>query len=172
MGIATSPSGQMGLKGTLHSKWGWDSAPCLGMGKPCFKAGKTFDLMVLIKQICTLQSFLVRIQSQPGFVHEQSHWLRLLLGHYRYELCLPRSVWWLLQTPPHFSITVRFPYGPYGVRSEKGLPQSDLQCWGRLVVLPGSLFPLDESEAQGRPLHMVLPCPGGGAMRSTPPLPS
>lgn len=90
---------------------------------------------------------------QPGFVDEPSHWLRLLLGHCRYELCLPRSVWWLLQTPPHFSLTVRFPYNPHGVRSEKGLPQSDPQCWGRLVVLPGSLFTLEQSEARGIPLH-------------------
>lgn len=54
----------------------------------------------------------------------------------------------LLQTPPPFSIRVRFlgvgpckfPYNPYGVRSEWGLLQSDPKYWGKLVVPPGFSF--------------------------------
>lgn len=46
---------------------------------------------------------------QLGSADEQCCWLRLLFGHCRCELDLPRSVSWLLQAPTPLSIVVRFP---------------------------------------------------------------
>lgn len=83
----------------------------------------------------------------------------------------PRSDYWWLQSPPTFSIMIRFPvvklcrcpHDPHEVRQEWELPRSNAQCWQSGMSTLGSLFPL---EAQGRPLCMVLCCPGDGAMRS------
>lgn len=77
---------------------------------------------------------------------------------------------------PHhqFSVPVRFqwlgprfPWNPSGTRSEEGLSQNNLQCWWSLITHLGSLFPLEELEAQGWSLHEVQCCPGGGSMQST-----
>jgi len=46
LGIITSLSGQMGLEDTLHSRWGCDSAICVGLGKPGSKTSKTSILMI------------------------------------------------------------------------------------------------------------------------------
>ena len=43
-----------------------------------------------------------------GSANEQSLWLGSPLGLFRYVLSLPRSVCWLLQAPPPFSVTIRF----------------------------------------------------------------
>ena len=52
---------------------------------------------------------------QPGSADEQSLWLGLLLGHFRYKLCLPRSMCWLLQTLP--VLDHRLPCNPHDERS-------------------------------------------------------
>lgn len=40
----TSPSGQVELEDTLHSMWGCDSAPSLGIGKPSWQNFLVEDL--------------------------------------------------------------------------------------------------------------------------------
>lgn len=54
--VVSSPSGKMGLEGTLLNTWGCDSAPCLSVGKSNPRAGKIPPLRNQIKQICTLLS--------------------------------------------------------------------------------------------------------------------
>lgn len=125
--IPTSPSGQMCLGDTLHSRWNCKSAHFLGVGKPCCKAGKTSHLRIWIRQICTLLCFLLSMP-QRDFADEEICWLWLLLRHYKYELtflnlcagcCKPLPA-------PAFCVTVRypvfephrFPFNPCGMRSE------------------------------------------------------
>ena len=149
-------------EGTLHSGWGCDSAPWVGVGKQGYRADKIPRLRIQIRQICTLLSSLVRVHLQLHSADEQSCWLGLLLGHCRYELSLPRSVCWLLQTPPHFSVSVRFPVQSpwYEIRVQAPVKWPTMLCGGWLSSQV--LFPLEEPRALGRPLHMVLGWPGGG----------
>lgn len=51
---------------------------------------------------------VVRVLHQPDSIDEQSCWVALLLGHYKYELDLPRCMCCLLQAHPQFFFTVRF----------------------------------------------------------------
>lgn len=82
---SANTSGLMYLRDTFHSSQGCDSAFCLGVGKAGSMTGKTPSLMIQIKQICTPPSSLVKAHQGLGSVDEQSCWLRLLLGHHRYE---------------------------------------------------------------------------------------
>lgn len=113
--VVTSPSSQMGHEGILHTWFGCDAAPCVSGGIPGRSAGKTLYL-----QICTLPSSRVRIYCWLDSTDEQSCRLGLLLGHYRYEFRLPRSMYRWLRAPSPFSVTVGFPVAgpptPCGMR--------------------------------------------------------
>lgn len=173
-GFITSPSGQMGWDDILHSRWSWDSALCLGAGQLGSTAGKTPHLRIWIRQVYTQPSSLVRVYPWFYSADEQSHWLGLLLGCWRYELCLPRSKCWLLWAPPpspsqsdsqglspteYPAITLM---QDHRSGSHKATPV--LEEW--LFPL-APLFPLEELEAQGRLLFMMLHHPGGGTVLST-----
>ena len=51
--------------------------------------------------ICTPPCSLVKVHPQLGSTDEQTCWLVLLLWYCRHELDLARSMYWLLQAPPH-----------------------------------------------------------------------
>lgn len=89
----------------LHSGWGYNSAPC--SGKMGSRASNSPHLRIWIRQIFKQMCLLVRVCSQLHSTDEQIR-LRLLLGYDRYELGLPTSMCWLLQTPSYFSIIIRF----------------------------------------------------------------
>ena len=110
-------------------------------------------------------SSLISVCPQLGSADEQRCWLRLLFGHCRYELGLPRSMSWLLQAPTPLSIMVRLPVveprrcpcNPLGADQGELLQSSPQFCGseGVLVVLLGPLFLLEKPEAQRRLLHTV-----------------
>lgn len=45
-GVLASPSGKIGLEDTLHRGWGYNSAPCLSVGKPGSRASKDPTLRI------------------------------------------------------------------------------------------------------------------------------
>ena len=96
----------------------------------------------------------------------------LLLGHCKYEFGQLRSACCLLQGPPpprHGQIprSCRFPRTTPGERSGRGSYKMTHMLEGGQLSPWGALFPLEEPEAQGRPLCVALHCLGGGAMQST-----
>lgn len=109
-----------------------------------------------------LLSSLIRLCHYLGSTGEQSHWLGLLLGSCRKELGLKRSTCWLLQAPPLFCVTIRFPVqSPWG-KTGVGVPKKQLAMLGSWMSAVGSLFLTEEPQAQGRPPSVVLCWPGGG----------
>lgn len=57
-----SSSGHMCLGDTLHSGWGYNSAPVLNVGKSGIRVGKTPHFRNQIRQSCTPTSFLFRVK--------------------------------------------------------------------------------------------------------------
>lgn len=57
-----SSAGHMCLGDTLHSGWGYNSAPVLNVGKLGIRAGKILHLRNQIRQSCTPTSFLFRVR--------------------------------------------------------------------------------------------------------------
>ena len=51
-GVATCLSGPRGPEESLHSRWGCNSASCLGVGKLGCRAGKSLHLRSPVRQIC------------------------------------------------------------------------------------------------------------------------
>lgn len=106
-------------------------------------------------------------------MNKESHTLILLLGHCKYELGLPKSTWWLLQTPPPFSVTVNsqwfcFTDSPIILLlwdQSRGSHKATHNAEEGLVLSPGS-FSLEKPETQGKPLSVVLCWPGEGTMWS------
>ena len=153
-GVFASPSGQRGPENTVHSRWGYDSVPWLHTGKRGSWASNTPCLKIQTRQICTPLNSLVRVCPQPGSTNKQSHRWRLLCGHYRYELSLPRSTYRLFPASPlslsqsHLQwLSPADSSTPYSVGSEEGLLRSDPRYWGRLVDF---FSPLQELVARGR----------------------
>lgn len=139
--VVASPPGQMWPEDTLHSRWKYDSSPCLGMGKLGSRASKNLCLRIQIRQICTLQSSLVKVCPQLSSADEQSHWLGLVLGRCRYELSLPRFMHWLLQALPPFSLIGQFQ-------------------WLRLTDSPA--IPVVQNQSRGS--HKITPVLGVGTV--------
>lgn len=98
----------MGLKALSPSRWGCDSVSYLSMSKLGCGAGKHLVWGSQSGRPVSPPCSLVRVYPQLASADEQSHWLRLLFRHCPYELGLPRSVCWLLQTPLSFSVIVIF----------------------------------------------------------------
>ena len=87
-GVVVSPSSKMGLENALHRGWGCDSSSCLNMAKLGLRTSKTLHLKILIRQIYTPPSSLVKVHPQLGSAGEQILWLGLLTKHHRCELNL------------------------------------------------------------------------------------
>ena len=172
--IVSSSSDQMGSEDALHRGCGYVSASCLGVGKPGSSAGKTPHLRIWIRQTCTAPTSLVRECSWVGFAGEQNHYLGLLIGHCRYEFGLPRSMYWLLQDPPSFSIKVRFPVvepprflcSPQCCTVRAVIPSKWPTMRGELVVHPQVLFSHWKNWRLRGIFHVVLQWPGGATMQS------
>lgn len=143
----------------LQHGLGCDSEPFLGVGKLGFWASKTSCSGIQIRQTCTPPNSLVRACPQLSSAVEQSCWWGLLLEHQRSELSLYTEPCSYELNPTEY----RFPCNSLGAKSEQGRPQS--KCT-RLTVPPGFPFPPEDLEAQGKPFHVVLHWPGGGAMWS------
>lgn len=92
-----------------YSAGGWvmSQLPCLGKSRWGSRAGEALVSGTQFRHACTLSS-LVRLCHELGSADEQCHWF-VLLGHGRQRLSMPRSICWLLQTPPYLSVTMRFP---------------------------------------------------------------
>lgn len=99
----------------------------------------------------TSPTYLARPCQCLGSEDEQSLWLWWLLGHSRWEFCLPRAKCWKAR----FSITIRFPlvkpyrfpWNPLGWNWDR---DSQEMTHNTLEAYPGLSFPLENPEAQGR----------------------
>lgn len=142
------------------------------MGKLGSKTSKLPCLR--IRKIFISISYLVRRCFKLGSVEKSSHWLELLLVLCRWEFSLPRPMRWLLQASA-LSLSqsdtwwlnlIGFP-AIHWREIRSGGPTNWPQCWGRGIVVPyGLSFPLEEQEAEGRHLCVVVDCSGGRTMQS------
>lgn len=99
-----------GAKDTLHVGGVVFQDPCLGMGKPWFRAIRRPQLRIWIGTICTSLNFLVR--DTPDLVLQMSRAGYDYLGTTSIRLVCPDG--WFLQAPTLFFIAVRFPVvGPW-----------------------------------------------------------
>lgn len=123
-----------------------------GCGQTRLLGQESSHLTTWIRQICTPQGCLVRVQPRLCSTDKWNIWLRLC--HCKYKHGLTRSVSWLFQVPPliqHHSqtsgsalkIPLYFSCSSCGMRSEQGLLQNSSQCGrGGWLSLLDSLFPL------------------------------
>ena len=88
----------------------------------------------------------------------------ILLGHYPDKLSWPWSMYWLLLASPYFSIKVRSLVVWDQSRGSWKVTHNAEESW---LSPQGSLVLLEEPEAQGRPLYIVLHWYGGRAICST-----
>ena len=162
-GVVTSPPSQMGREDTLYSGCGCDSASCLSIDIPGSRASKTPCLKMWTGRSASCQ--VPWSKCAPDLVLQMSKatgWDYLLLGHCRYELCLPKSVCWLLQAPPPFlhhsqipsNCNPQVPLQSSWYETRARAPTKQLQCQEVLVVPPGFSFPTGGTGGSGE----VMPC--------------
>lgn len=144
----------MVLEGTLCSRWGCDSAPC----PQTKRALGCAEVLIWVSESCRAAPFQVPwSRCTLNLVLQMSSntgWDYYLCSASRNSVC--QDLCAVFKTP-HFCTTdsqelcpESSPVNLHDIRSEKGLPESDSQCWGRLVVPPGFSFLTCRTRTQGR----------------------
>lgn len=159
----------MCLGDTLHSGWGYNSAPVLSVGKSGIRAGKNPHLRNQIRQSCTPTSFLFRVQHPLYSVdHEAASWDYSLGTAGMNLVCQDSSSGCFKSLPPLSQSdsqglsSADTPAGPMGWEQNRGSHDEMTHNLG-VGWLPSCVlfFLLEEPDAQGRPSCMVLHWPEG-----------
>lgn len=154
----------MELEGTLYSRWGYNPAPCLGLGKPRSRVDKTLYLRIQIRHIRSLLRSLVRACPKLGSADKQAIGWDCYLGTAVMDsVCQDHCAACCKPLYPSLSQSDSQWLGP---ADSSAIPivgdqsRGSHNAGGGWLTSLGSLFPLELAEVQGRPLYVMLCCPG------------
>lgn len=143
---------------TLHSVCCCDSPPCLGMGQPGTRPGKTPHVRAHNRQICTPLSSLVRVSPQLGCADEQNMGWDYDLGMAGMtpsaKICVLVVVGPSLLLHHRFLVAEfhRFLCNPHSVRSDRGSHKVNPMPWDAGWIF----FSYCRTKGTGRPLCVIL----------------